>query len=94
MITSDDIARSASAQVKPDATIAKMSDAQIEQSIDLLLEGFNAESNSIDRRIFYEATGRQLVEGEFDNELDSSDEDWANFNKPDPLSHYINYIYN
>ena len=49
------------------------------------------ENSEIDRRIFYEVTGRQLVEGEFDNELGTSDEDWANFNRPDPLAHAFNY---
>ena len=58
-----------------------------------MLDGFDAETNEIDRRIYYEVTGRQLVEGEFgnENELDTSDGEWANLNRPDPLAYAFNY---
>ena len=39
-----------------------------------LLCDFDAEKNESDRRIFFEVTGRQLIDGEFDDE-DTSDED-------------------
>ena len=65
MITSDDIAKESSSGVKTTAPRAKMNVAEIEESIDLLLEGFDAENNLIDRRIFYETTGRQMIEDEF-----------------------------
>ena len=62
--------------------------------MDFLLEGFDAENNHIDRCIYYEATGKQLVEGEFDNDPDSSDDEWATINKTDNFAYVFNYIYN
>ena len=44
--------------------------------IDELVDDFDFKSNEMDRRFFFEVTGKKLVKGEFDD-LDSSDEDWA-----------------
>ena len=51
-----------------------------------LLCDFDAEKNESDRRIFFEVTGRQLIDGEFDDE-DTSDEDRARMAAPNPLAH-------
>ena len=55
-----------------------------------MLNGFDAEINEIDRRIYYEITESQLVEGEFDGE-DTSDEEWTTLNQVDPLGFALNY---
>ena len=86
VITSDDLDRPVKVKTEKD---------EVEQTlfIDQMLDGFDADTNEIDRRIFYEVTGRQVVEGEFgsDNGGDTSDGDWANLNKPDPLAYAFNY---
>ena len=63
------------------------------QLIDSMLRGFDAENSQIDRRIYFEVTGKQVVEsGEFlDGEDDSSDFEWANLNRADPLAHAFAY---
>ena len=90
VITSDDIDRPI--EVKSEK---KEENDEVEQSlfIDQMLDGFDAETNEIDRRLYYEVTGRQLVEGEFggDDGGDTSDGEWANLNKPDPLAYAFNY---
>ena len=50
-----------------------------------LVEDFDADKNETDRRIFFEVTGIQLVEGEF-YDLDTSDEEWAIHGAPNPLA--------
>ena len=77
VITADDISdRSSSSTSKPEDRTRGSNEPF--QSIDLLLEGFDADKNDIDRRIYYEVTGRELVQGEFEGEDDwemSGDED-------------------
>ena len=51
-----------------------------------LLCDFDAEKNESDRCIFFEVTGRQLIDGEFDDE-DTSDEERARMAAPNPLAH-------
>ena len=58
--------------------------------IDELVDDFDFKSNDMDRRFFFEVTGRKLVEDEFDD-LDSSDEEWALLQAPDPLAHAFSY---
>ena len=53
--------------------------------IDDLICDFDAEKNESDRRIFFEVTGRQLIDGEFDD-LDTSDEEQAIMAAPNPLA--------
>ena len=65
-------------------------EAEIAQLIDYLMRGFNPEANEIDRRIYYEVTGRQLNEDEFDD-YDTSDDEWGSVYKPDPLAHAFDY---
>ena len=46
-----------------------------------MLEGFSEDltDNEVDRRIYFEVTGCELIEGEFlgDDVFDSSDEEWG-----------------
>ena len=56
------------------STNVEMSKQKKESMIEYLLNGFNADENETDRRIFYEVTGRQLIQDEFDD-LDTSDEE-------------------
>ena len=51
---------------------------------------FNPEEDETDRRIYYEVTGRQLVENEFDDE-DTSDEEWGRLPAPDPQAYAFAY---
>ena len=51
-----------------------MSEYEKESMIEDLLAGFDAEENETDRRIFYEVTGRQLIQGEF-NDMGAPDEE-------------------
>ena len=58
--------------------------------IEDLVGDFDPENNEIDRRIFFEVTGKQIIEGEFDDD-GSSEEDWGILEAPDPLAHAFNY---
>ena len=94
VISSDDIV-SSSDKILPRSseTIREKTDADAAQMTEFLLNGFNAETNALDRRIYYEVTGRQLAGGgEFDEEEEtSSDEEWRARNRPDPLAHVFDY---
>ena len=74
VITDDDL------NSKPGTALQTSTDnfSEIENAkmIEELVDDFDFKGNDMDRRFFFEVTGRQLVEGEFDD-LDSSDEDWA-----------------
>ena len=67
-----------------------MSDDEAIKFINFLIDGFDAERNDIDRRIYYEVTGRQVIEGEFEGD-DTSDDEWGYLNKADPLAHAFEY---
>ena len=54
--------------------------------IEGLVADFDAENDEVDRRIYFEVTGRQLIDGEFDCSS-SSDDDWVQ--RYDPLSHVV-----
>ena len=58
-----------------------------------LVGDFDAQNNAVDRRIYYEVTGRQIITGEFDadDEMDTSDAEWANLNATNPLDYILNY---
>ena len=58
VITADDLSLP---QVNKEPENPVMTDERIEA----MLEEFNPDENAIDRRIFYEVTGRQLIDGEF-----------------------------
>ena len=59
--------------------------------IDCLLANFDAQGNDIDRRLYFEITGRQLNYGEFDID-DSSDGEWAlTANQLDPFDLLLQY---
>ena len=94
MVTNDDIRRRSirvAESTAPPTTIGSCSsEAEIAQLIDFLMRGFNPEANEIDRRIYYEVTGRQLNEDEFDD-VDTSDDEWGSVYKPDPLAHAFDY---
>ena len=51
-----------------------MSEVEKESMIKELLAGFDADENETDRRIFYEVTGRQLIQNEFDDPGTSDEE--------------------
>ena len=91
VISADDIEKSNKEvpRIKTDSALKKTSDSEIKQRIDFLLDGFNADTNDIDRRIYYEVTRSQIREGEFDNE-DTSEDELSYFNRPDPLAHALN----
>ena len=59
-----------------------------DRSIDEVLAGFEPDSNEIDRRIFYEVTGRELVEGEYEID-DTSDDEWHRLGQPDPWARIL-----
>ena len=88
MITGEDLNKET--QIDPRASNAINSKSESAQMIDSLINDFNAERNETDRRIFYEVTGRQLVQGEFDHEF-TSDEEWGMLEAPDPLGHAFDY---
>ena len=58
--------------------------------IDDLISGFDPEKNAIDRHIFYEVTGNQLIEGEF-RDQDTSDDEWERKNSIDPLARAFSF---
>ena len=58
--------------------------------IDALVNNFDAEDNEMDRRIFYEITGLQFNEGEFDDS-DTFDDGWGKLLAQDPQWHAFNY---
>ena len=58
--------------------------------IDALVNNFDAEDNEMDRRIFYEITGLQFNEGEFDDS-DTFDDGWCKLLAQDPQWHAFNY---
>ena len=88
VITGEDLNKEI--QIDPRASNAINSKSESAQMIDSLINDFNAERNETDRRIFYEVTGRQLVQGEFDHEF-TSDEEWGMLEAPDPLGHAFDY---
>ena len=51
-----------------------MEEAELRNRIENVMTDFDPDNNETDRLIFYEVTGRQLFEGEFER-LDSSDEE-------------------
>ena len=77
MITANDLGRSAVVEEERSEPLP-------------VAEEFDLEDSEIDRRLFYEITGRQLIANEFNDE-DTSDDDWENLNAPDPLEHAFNY---
>ena len=56
----------------------------------LLAEDFDLEESEIDRRLFFEITGKQLIAGEFDDLEDTSDGDSEELIEPDPQQE-LNY---
>ena len=93
VISTEDITRVAEqvpAQYRAESTSVQKTDAEVNKFIEFLIDGFDAASNDIDRRIYYEVTGRQLIEGEYEGE-DTSDDEWGYLNKPDPLAHAFDY---
>ena len=52
---------------------------------------FDPENNAMDRRIYYEVTGRELNEGEFAGVGDSSDDEWHKVCAPDPIFRILRF---
>ena len=83
VIKADDKLGGASVQVGAD----QMTEAQ---KIEVMLDGFEPETDSVDRRLLFEITGYQLREGEFADE-GTSDENWERVLAPDPQFYAFNY---
>ena len=60
--------------------------------VEHLLGDFDAATDETDRRIFFEVTGRQLIKGEFQENEDSSDEEWR-LVAQDPQQHAFNFLH-
>ena len=58
--------------------------------IDDLLAGFNPVYDVMDRRLYYEVTGCQVNNNEFDQE-DTSDEEWHKMQDQDPQFYVFSY---
>ena len=67
-----------------------MEEAELRNRIENVMTDFDPDNNETDRLIFYEVTGRQLFEGEFER-LDSSDEEWARLREYDPQANAFSY---
>ena len=50
-----------------------------------MVAGFDPVKNEMDRRIFYEVTGKEIVSGEFADEC-TFDEEWQKFGSYDPIT--------
>ena len=61
------------------ATDKAETEYDVAQRIMYLLDGFDAENNAIDRRIYYEVTGKKINEDEFIGG-DTSDDEWGTRN--------------
>ena len=83
VVTADDLLREQ--ETTSQKSSAKKSQIEIEAIINDLICDFDAEKNESDRRIFFEVTGRQLIDGEF-NDVDTSDEERAILAAPNPLA--------
>ena len=57
------------------ASTPRKEGAELVQQIDSLFFSFEPETNLMDRRIYFEVTGNQLIEDEFAD--DQSDGDWV-----------------
>ena len=64
VVTVDDIEKWQSALPPPDSSRG-LDEAQHARMLDDILAGFDTENSKIDRRLFYEITGRQVIEDEF-----------------------------
>ena len=73
VITTDDFEKWRSA---PPVELSRdLNEAEHARILDGILDGFDPVSSKIDRRLFYEITGRQLVEDEFEDGSSSGSED-------------------
>ena len=63
---------------------------ETEKMIGQLLNYFDPLNDEMDRRLFYEVTGFQFIENEFDNE-NSSDDETRKLRGQDPQHHVFNY---
>ena len=57
------------------ATVAKMPENEDHKMVEDLVADFDPDGNEADRRIFYEVTGEQIIDGEFAHELSPDDEE-------------------
>ena len=51
-----------------------------------MVAGFDPAKNEMDRRIFYEITGKEIVSGEFTDDF-KFDEEWQDFGSYDRITH-------
>ena len=68
----------------------RRTEEESKELINTFLDGFDTAENEMDRRIYYETTGIELIEGEF-SDLETSDEEWKIRNQLDPQELAFNY---
>lgn len=83
VISEHDIARSAAEESKNAGSADTIDTAG-------LIRGFDPDNDKIDRRIYFEVTGEQVIEDEFANDY-TSDEEWMLRNARDPLAFMLGY---
>ena len=64
VISDKDVVKHQEAGTKP--FMGQKSKAEMKQIIEDLVGDFDPQNNKTDRQIYYEVTGKQLIEGEFD----------------------------
>ena len=89
VVTANDIDKWRS--VPPPDSSRGLDEAEHARMLDEILAGFDLENSKIDRRLFYEITGRQLIEDEFEDGSSSGSEGWAKLDTHDAQIHAFTY---
>ena len=75
---------------EPKNSKSRRTEEESKELINIFLDGFDTVENEMDRRIYYETTGIELIEGEF-SDLETSDEEWKIRNQVDPQELAFSY---
>ena len=75
---------------EPKKSKSRRTEEESKELINIFLDGFDTVENEMDRRIYYETTGIELIEGEF-SDLETSDEEWKIRNQVDPQELAFSY---
>lgn len=88
MITAEDLYLRVPSE--PKSSKFRRTEEESKELINIFLDGFDTAENEVDRRIYYETTGIELIEGEF-SDLETSDEEWKIRNQVDPQELAFSY---